>query len=88
MKGSNLRYCPFYLGLCFLSISPGDAVQPLLPTATFAGLRAAQADLGMKPTSPPKHPSELMKRLSGDPAICGWVEGSESKSAEDERRHI
>ncbi|KAI4272183.1 MAG: hypothetical protein LQ337_005466 [Flavoplaca oasis] len=52
-------------------------MQDMFPTPTFAGLRAAQVDLGIEPTSaPPQH--EILKRLSGDPAICGWVEGNSS----------
>ncbi|KAL8958305.1 MAG: hypothetical protein Q9193_004612 [Seirophora villosa] len=47
---------------------------PQLAPVTFAGLRAAQTDLGMKPTPAP----ELSKRLIEDPAICGWVEGDQS----------
>ncbi|KAI4193414.1 MAG: hypothetical protein LQ348_002870 [Seirophora lacunosa] len=47
---------------------------PQLAPVTFAGLRAAQTDLGMKPTPTP----ELSKRLIEDPAICGWVEGNQS----------
>ncbi|KAL8673189.1 MAG: hypothetical protein Q9168_002381 [Polycauliona sp. 1 TL-2023] len=51
----------------------------LLPTPTFAGLQAAQADLGIEPTSAPLQ-HELLKRLSGDPAICGWVEGDSNNT--------
>ncbi|KAI4236844.1 MAG: hypothetical protein L6R40_006033 [Gallowayella cf. fulva] len=54
---------------------------PLLATPTFAGLRAAQIDLGIEPTSAP-HPHEILKRLSGDPAICGWIEGNSRPSCD------
>ncbi len=54
-----------------------EAMRDILPTPTFAGLRAAQVDLGIEPTSAP-HRHEIMKRLNGDPAICGWVEGNSS----------
>ncbi|KAL8714394.1 MAG: hypothetical protein Q9220_001727 [cf. Caloplaca sp. 1 TL-2023] len=50
-------------------------MRPLLPTATFAGLRAAQVDLDVAPTPAPRMGFDILKRLNGDPAVCGWVEG-------------
>ena len=52
--------------------------QSLLPTPTFAGLQVAQVESELRPTPNPWSPSEILKRLSGDPGICGWVEGSSS----------
>lgn len=62
------------LSLCSTWFCLAEAMQGLLPTPIFAGLRAAQVDLGIKPTSAPRQ-HEIWKRLSGDPAICGWIEG-------------
>ncbi|KAL8947892.1 MAG: hypothetical protein Q9222_005867 [Ikaeria aurantiellina] len=50
-------------------------MRPLVPTATFAGLRAAELDLDMEPTPAPQIDFDILKRFNGDPAICGWVEG-------------
>ena len=52
---------------------------PAIPSPTFPGLRAAQFELEIRPTPNPFGPSEIVKRLSGDPAICGWVEGDGSE---------
>ncbi|KAL8876986.1 MAG: hypothetical protein Q9198_004910 [Flavoplaca austrocitrina] len=54
-------------------------MRDMFPTPTFAGLRAAQVDLGIEPTLAPRQ-HEILKRLSGDPAICGWVEGSSNNT--------
>ena len=78
MKGLQLPL--FFLCLCSSWLSFVRSYRPALPTPTFAGLRAAQLDLEIKPTPGPVGSSELLKRLSGDPAICGWVEGQASKS--------
>lgn len=54
--------------------------QRLLPMPTFEGLRAAQVESELRPTPNPWSPSEILKRLSGDPGICGWVEGSSNNT--------
>ncbi|KAL8836094.1 MAG: hypothetical protein Q9170_003042 [Blastenia crenularia] len=77
MKDCRLDRLLWLIILGFSLAPLGNAMQHMLPTPTFAGLRAAQADLGLKPTPPPDYSSELLKRLNGDPAVCGWVEGSE-----------
>ncbi|CAO1606400.1 hypothetical protein XANCAGTX0491_009898 [Xanthoria calcicola] len=71
MGVNRLTLC---LSLCSTWFCLAEAMQGLLPTPIFAGLRAAQVDLGIKPTSAPRQ-HEIWKRLSGDPAICGWIEG-------------
>lgn len=63
-------------------MSLGNALQHLLPTPTFAGLRAAQVDLEIEPTPDPLSPHRVEKRLNGNPAICGYVEGDESMFGE------
>ena len=52
----------------------------LVPTPVVAGLRAAQIDIEIRPTASLWSPSEIVRRLSGDAGICGWVEGDSSKS--------
>ncbi len=50
------------------------------PTPTFAGLRDAQAvEVEVLPTSNPWSPSEILKRLNGDDAVCGWIDGAPSE---------
>lgn len=56
----------------------GEARLPVLPTPTLAGLRAVQEDIGIIPTYPPQR-QDILKRFSGDPAICGWAEGNAGK---------
>lgn len=73
MKSTALIFTIFHLSSTWLLLV--TAMRPQLAPVTFAGLRAAQTDLGMKPTPTP----ELSKRLIEDPAICGWVEGDQSK---------
>lgn len=51
-----------------------------VPTPVPAGLRAAQIDIEIRPTATPWSPSEILRRLSGDAGICGWVEGNSSRS--------
>ena len=55
---------------------PANAYRHLFPTPTFAGLKAAQIGIGVHPTTIPWSPSEILRRLSEDPGICGWVEGN------------
>ncbi|KAI9819493.1 MAG: hypothetical protein M1827_006941 [Pycnora praestabilis] len=57
-------------------ISGTRASPNIFPTPTLAGLRYAQVEFEVLPTSNPWTPSEIFKRLSGDPAICGWVDGN------------
>lgn len=56
----------------------------LLPTPTLGDSRAAhaQVDFEIRPTPNPWSSSELLKRLSGDPGICGWIEGNSSEFAD------
>lgn len=82
MRISFTSSCLFSIWIVF-----GDASRPVFPTPTFAGLRAAQADLGIKPTPDPLTSPHIVRRLSGDPAICGWVEGHQSKSSIEESVH-
>ena len=78
MKGLASDRILWVLCLCFPLFLLGGAMLPVLPTPTFAGLRAAQDDIGIIPTSPPRR-QEILKRFGGDPAICGWVEGNAGK---------
>ena len=55
---------------------PANAYRHIPPTSTFAGLRAAQIGIEVHPTNIEWNPSGILKRLSEDPAICGWVEGN------------
>ena len=55
---------------------PANGFRHLFPTSTFAGLRAAQIGIEIHPTTIPWSPSDILKRLSEDPGICGWVEGN------------
>lgn len=61
-------------GLLFAQV--GNTSPWLLPTPTAAGLNVNYGEIEILPTSYPGSPSELFKRLNGDPAICGWVEGN------------
>ena len=58
---------------------PANAYRHKLPMSTFAGLRAAQIGFEVLPTTTPWSPSEILRRLSEDPGICGWVEGNSGK---------
>ncbi|KAL8778173.1 MAG: hypothetical protein Q9213_007534 [Squamulea squamosa] len=78
MKSLRVDGLLLCLYICWMWPHLAKAMQAILPTPTFAGLRAAQADVGIQPTSAPWR-SEILKRLIGDPAICGWVEGKSSK---------
>jgi len=50
-----------------------------IPTPTVAASNKAYlSEIEVVPTSNPSDPLELFKRLSADPAICGWVEGDAS----------
>ena len=66
--------------LSCLPIAPVNGLHDAFPTPTFAGMRAAQVGLDLQPTANPGSPSELLRRLNGDPAICGWVDGNGSES--------
>ena len=74
------RIFPVTLSIGALLSIPANSYQPVLPTPTFAGLRAAQVELEAFPTPNPWNPSEILRRLSGDSGICGWVEGNSSRS--------
>ena len=51
-------------------------------TPTFSGLRDSnQVEFELLPTANPGSSSELLKRLSGDPAVCGWEDGDGSEFA-------
>lgn len=60
-------------GILFTQVraSPG-----FLPTPTSKGLNGNYGEIEILPTSYPGSPSQLFKRLNGDPAICGWIEGN------------
>lgn len=91
MKVSGLRLCFFTLHFWSTWLFVATATRPLLPTSTFAGLRAAQADLEMQPTPTPWSQAEVWKRLvrlSGDPDICGWVEGNQGELGETESQRV
>lgn len=77
MMKLGLNRLTLCLSLCSTWFCLAEAMRALPPAPTFAGLRAAQVDLGIKPTSAPRQ-HEILKRFSGDPAICGWVEGNDS----------
>ena len=50
------------------------------PTPTVVGLNDRNwGEIEILPTSNPSSPLELFKRLNGDPAICGYVEGNASE---------
>ena len=65
--------------LLLLSIKCVQSTQQVLPVRTAEGLRALQPELDVISTARPRIPSELLKRLTGDPGICGWVDGDGSK---------
>lgn len=70
------------LGLCLHSIVKASPYNGPTPTATFSGLRDSnQAKVKILPTANPWSASELLKRLSGDPGVCGWVDGDASEFA-------
>ena len=48
------------------------------PTVTRVGGEDHQ--YGTVPTANPWSPAEIIKRINGDPAICGFVEGNPSES--------
>lgn len=62
--------------ITFSRAIPANAYRHILPTSTFAGLRAVQIEIEVQPTKTPWSPSEILKRLNEDPGICGWVEGN------------
>ena len=66
--------CLVVAGILFAQA--GRASPGLLPTPTAAGLNVNYGEIELLPTSYPGSPSELFRRLNGDPAICGWVEGN------------
>lgn len=71
-----------YLSTCvifFLSVRLGNTSRHFFPTSTFAGLRPADLQFNIRPTPKPRTPSNISKRFADDPAICGWVEGNDSK---------
>ena len=74
------EYAVVFLLSWFLS-RPVNSLRYAVPTPTFAGLRAAQVGVEILPTANPWSPSELWRRLNGDPAICGWVNGNGSESS-------
>ena len=65
---------------CFVHTKFTYGSQYIFPSPTVAGLRAAELGLDVLPTADPWKPSEILRRLSGNPAICGWVDGNESTS--------
>ena len=70
------------LTLCLHSIVKASPHCGPTPTPTFSGLRDSnQVEFDISPTAKPWSPSELLKRLSGKPAICGWVDGDGSELA-------
>lgn len=50
-----------------------------IPNADAKGLEGCSRDLEILPTISPWTPSEFLKCLSGDPDICGWVDGDGSQ---------
>jgi len=70
--------CLVIAGLLFPNV--GRASPGFRPTPTVAGFEDARfGEIEILPTSNPWSPSELFKRLNGNPAICGWVEGDPSE---------
>lgn len=70
------------LVLCLHSIVEASPHNGPTPTPTFSGLRDSnQAKFEILPTANPWSESDLLKRLSGDPAVCGWVDGDASEFA-------
>ncbi len=70
--------CFVFASLLFASLA--TASPRFGPTPTVIGLaKQALGEIEVLPTSFPWSPSVLFKRLEGDPAICGWVEGDPSK---------
>lgn len=68
--------------LCFYSIVTASLSYGPTSSPTFSGLRDSnQAEIEILPTASLWSPSEHLKRLSGDPAICGWVDGDGSEFA-------
>ena len=68
--------------LCLHSIVKASPQFGPTPTPTFSGLRDSnQVEFDILPTANPWSPSELLKQLSGNPAICGWVDGDGSEFA-------
>lgn len=66
--------------LCLHSIVKASPCSGPTPTPTFSGLRDSnQVKFEILPTANPWSQSELLKRLSGDPAMCGWVDGDGSE---------
>lgn len=68
------KRCLVVAGILFAQV--GRASPGFLPTPTAAGLNLNYGEIEILPTSYSGSPSQLFKRLNGDPAICGWVEGN------------
>lgn len=78
MAAFTRRYFSTFVSYYFL-IRLGNASRYIFPTPTFAGLRAADNQFEILPTPNPETLSDISKRFSNDPAICGWVEGDDGE---------
>lgn len=75
---SRLNIVTVVLAIGARSLGTVGASPGKVPTLTVVGWNQGDASLDMLPTSRPWSPAELIKRLNGDPAICGYVDGDPS----------